>query len=1192
MADVQVNGIQFAIKGSTASASQAIDELRKKLSSLTSALGNTGSIKTASSRFNLLGSSIRLVTTPLRQVTSGLKSFASGLKSTFSGMARIAKYRLFRTVIKEITEAFAEGTKNAYFYTKQIGTTTKYISEAFDEFASSTAQMKNQIGAAWATLFAQIQPVISQIIEWVSRAVEVVTMFFAEISGKNTYLKALKYTTAWAEETESGAQSAKKWRAALMGFDELNRLNEKTGSSSSGSSGTDYSAMFAEVPIETAVAGLAEQVKALWQSQDWQGLGTLIGGKVNELIDGVNWEGLGTKVGQWINALFTTKYWIIDTINFTTLGENIATFLNNAFEEINWYTLGSYLAQKIGSMLELCVSIVMHIKWFEIGNGLGELVSGWFDELTRKIVGINWFDLGTSLANGLADMFEGVDNSGAVSSISSFVGAALGAAFSTISGFIQNFANMFWNYLKLKLSADPNDDDILSLTEILGNIINFEVDVAGWIETKITDPFYKSLAKAFGNDDFETEGKQSYLDLVFAAYDFSTDPAGYIADKIKEATGQTSALDWNFHDWLLDALLGGEGFDTSLEQWALEIAEWFVNDFPLLITAAKASVKQFGIDIANSMLEPINGLLDSVVDMLNGDNWYAHIIRKAFGLDDEIEIPYIHIKLFSDLEPSPDELWEQYRQGVEDKSMIQPAKVNAVAEVSDLSTEAMLEEKKKLRGITVEVSDAVPQSGASLSVPNVTANVTNMDTSGLGAAKKKIPNTKASVTSVDFDGLEAQYRRVQACEALVSKFTDKIPNKNKTVTGFTSQMVQAAYSDTFDHQVPRMLADITGYTDNLEDRTIKNMAAVIKSKTVPTTTAFRTITDMKAGITKKDVSGMNKTVGGMKASFSAKSTSDLDKTVTGMKASFSAKSTANMDKTVTGMTAGIEKTSTANLSSTYKTIGVTAKFTSTDMGSLTGSNKPKVDAKAALNEAFDNIGVSNKPKVQATASLTDGVDNISAYNKPSIKVSGLVSSATVAAGVTVSIPATAYVTGTVDTTPGVDPSIPTDQLYEVKTCPDCGSTNGPTRTKCGKCGFNLNYVNTGYATSPPTYYASGGCPECGELYWARENGISELVGRVGGRHAVMNNDQIVQSVSNGIARTLDGMRFAVSGGGSVSAADSMSNEDAMYRAFKRALDETDFGGDIDLDGEKLYRALVRRNVRNTRMTGVNAMAMA
>ena len=55
-------------------------------------------------------------------------------------------------------------------------------------------------------------------------------------------------------------------------------------------------------------------------------------------------------------------------------------------------------------------------------------------------------------------------------------------------------------------------------------------------------------------------------------------------------------------------------------------------------------------------------------------------------------------------------------------------------------------------------------------------------------------------------------------------------------------------------------------------------------------------------------------------------------------------------------------------------------------------------------------------------------------------------------------------------------------------------------------------------------------------------------------------------------------------------ADSGMTEDLLYRAFSRALADSDLGGDIELDGNTLYKAMVNRNRANTRLTGVNAMA--
>ena len=75
--------------------------------------------------------------------------------------------------------------------------------------------------------------------------------------------------------------------------------------------------------------------------------------------------------------------------------------------------------------------------------------------------------------------------------------------------------------------------------------------------------------------------------------------------------------------------------------------------------------------------------------------------------------------------------------------------------------------------------------------------------------------------------------------------------------------------------------------------------------------------------------------------------------------------------------------------------------------------------------------------------------------------------------------------------------------------------------------------------------AQGGFPEMGQMFIAREAG-AELVGNIGGRTAVMNNDQIVESVSAGV-----------------------------YQAVLAALgSNTDDGGNtnivINLDGEKIY----------------------
>lgn len=73
-------------------------------------------------------------------------------------------------------------------------------------------------------------------------------------------------------------------------------------------------------------------------------------------------------------------------------------------------------------------------------------------------------------------------------------------------------------------------------------------------------------------------------------------------------------------------------------------------------------------------------------------------------------------------------------------------------------------------------------------------------------------------------------------------------------------------------------------------------------------------------------------------------------------------------------------------------------------------------------------------------------------------------------------------------------------------------------------GFKISYP-TGFYT-----YAKGGFPDMGEMFIAREAG-PELVGRIGSKTTVANNDQIVEGISEGVyAAVVAAMRQSESGG--------------------------------------------------------------
>lgn len=129
---------------------------------------------------------------------------------------------------------------------------------------------------------------------------------------------------------------------------------------------------------------------------------------------------------------------------------------------------------------------------------------------------------------------------------------------------------------------------------------------------------------------------------------------------------------------------------------------------------------------------------------------------------------------------------------------------------------------------------------------------------------------------------------------------------------------------------------------------------------------------------------------------------------------------------------------------------------------------------------------------------------------------------------------------------------------------------------------------------PIQNYANGGILGThGQMFIAREAG-PELVGTLGGHTAVMNNDQIVASVSAGVARAIAGIHFKMT-------APRLANASAT-RAYTQQTQEIDTqqlvtllsqiltaiktqDNSVYLDGEQIKNNVVRRINNHTRATG-------
>ena len=99
----------------------------------------------------------------------------------------------------------------------------------------------------------------------------------------------------------------------------------------------------------------------------------------------------------------------------------------------------------------------------------------------------------------------------------------------------------------------------------------------------------------------------------------------------------------------------------------------------------------------------------------------------------------------------------------------------------------------------------------------------------------------------------------------------------------------------------------------------------------------------------------------------------------------------------------------------------------------------------------------------------------------------------------------------------------------------------------GKSFANGGFVN-GYANGGIIPRFDGGGIHSADLFLANENGSPELVGRIGNRTAVANQDQMVDVLTNGIIRSLSMMQEGQGGNTEVNV---YMNDEVVARAADR-----------------------------------------
>ena len=247
----------------------------------------------------------------IKELSKQAKKSKGPLDNIISSLKRIAFYRIIRSVIRSITQAFSDGLQNAYAFSQGIATEGHRFSVALDSMSSSGLKMRNQLGSAFISLLTAIAPIVNALISIVTKLADALSQLFSVFTG-GTYLKAADVPQKWGDAAAGAGKAAKEWRNQLLGFDEINRLNEPSDGGGGGSgSEIDPMSMFKDTPIDGIFAKIKAKLDELKESLDfeplrasWERLRESVQALGDTIVSALGWA--------WDNILVPLAHWTIE----------------------------------------------------------------------------------------------------------------------------------------------------------------------------------------------------------------------------------------------------------------------------------------------------------------------------------------------------------------------------------------------------------------------------------------------------------------------------------------------------------------------------------------------------------------------------------------------------------------------------------------------------------------------------------------------------------------------------------------------------------------------------------------------------------------------------------------------------------------------------------------------------------------
>lgn len=434
--------------------------------------GFVAGIKSANSHLKSFATRIKqTVSAAKNAITSGHKAtdMAKKFANELTRMSKMLKLMIVRKALRAVIAEVGNGFQSLAIHSDEFN-------NAMSGLINGSKKLGYSFAAMVSPLINALAPAIVYVIELLTKLANIINQVFSALTGATVWNKAKNFTDSWRDSIEGAGNAAKKTakelKKTVLGFDELNQLQDNKDSSSGGGGLAD---MFETLPIDQKWKDIADWLKKMWEIGDFYELGKKLGEKLRDWLESIPWE----KIRKTANKL----------------GGALATLINGFVEvERLGYDIGKTIAQSVNTVFEFLNGFVHRLHWDSIGKFIGETFNGFFEN-------IDWALIKDTVVTGMAGIAEAIQNfidTFHWDNISNFIINAVDTIVSGVKAFIEGIDwHDFGQKIGTQIRKSIEGIDWKDVGEAIGEVIQAAVDwVSGTLETL---PSVKELANATHN---------------------------------------------------------------------------------------------------------------------------------------------------------------------------------------------------------------------------------------------------------------------------------------------------------------------------------------------------------------------------------------------------------------------------------------------------------------------------------------------------------------------------------------------------------------------------------------------------------------------------------------------------------------------------------------------------------------------